>query len=455
MLNVLSKSYGGLLGPLEHAANGPPLYLWLEKCLVTGLGDYPWVWRLPALVASCLGVVVFVVVARRLLSPWGAVWAIGLFAFSDRLLWHTAEVRPYTIDVLVAAGVVAAWSWTGSWGPVKRLLLFTALCPPLLCLSYPAVFVCSALALVLLLDVRHSRRVATWLCFGCYLAALALTASWLATGPIRVQTLGMRVHGFEEAWIRQMPDWSSMAGVLLWPLVSVFEVLRYDLRPTGGMLGICAAGGAVWIIRNRGYRVALLLLGPLLAAMAAAYLHRYPCGCNRPILFLTPAAALLVGAAVPVVLRRGWGDPAPGAAAFPGVWLRRWCARLAGLTVLTLVLTPIFVSLYHIVKPWRRPDARGAAAYVLSHRRGDDMVVINAWDQLYFYRRFDPRWQCSTERLRQWEGTETRYWVTLNTSMLDDQLGRECVIGKGPWKVCAEKEFGELLVLLLERGAAK
>jgi hypothetical protein len=452
MLNVLSQSYAGLLGPLEPVANGAPFFLWLEKFLVTGLGDRSWVWRLPALVASCLGVVVFVVVARRLLPPWGAVWATGLFAFSDRLLWHTAEVRPYTLDTLIAVGVVAAWLGTASWGPVKRLLLFTVLCPPLLCLSYPAVFVCAALALVLLPEVRDSGRVATWVCWGFYLGGLAITFSWLLAGPIRVQNLGERACHWGRDWVGQMPDWSHLPGALLWPFVSVFEVLRYDLRPTGGLLVVFAVVGAVWLVRNRGYRVAVLLLGPLAAVMAAACLHRYPCGCGRPILFLTPVAALLVGAAVPVILRRCWGAPGLCAPAPSGAWPRRWCAGVAGLSVLALGLAPIFVSLYRIVKPWPRPDARGAAAYVLTHRGSKDMVVINSWDQVYFYRHFDSRWQCPAARLRQRQAPEARYWVTLNTSMLDEQTGREGVIGKGPWNVCAEREFGQLLVLLLERG---
>src|SRR5215471_14779449 len=39
VLNVLDKSYAGLLGPLSFSEAAPPLFLWLEKALAGLLGD--------------------------------------------------------------------------------------------------------------------------------------------------------------------------------------------------------------------------------------------------------------------------------------------------------------------------------------------------------------------------------------------------------------------------------
>ncbi|HVS38295.1 MAG TPA: hypothetical protein VMS17_22245, partial [Gemmataceae bacterium] len=448
MLNVLDKSYSGLLGPLEYAANGPPLFLWLEKSLVGWLGDSSWTWRLPALAASCLSLILFVPVAWRVSAPEGAVWAVGLFAFSQRVLWHTVEVRPYTIDVLVAVGVMAAWLYTASWGPVKRLLLAAVLCPLLMCLSYPAVFVCSALALVLLLEIRNSRRAAVWLSYGVYLAGQALTLFWLLRGPVRFQNEGMRASGFEDAWIRQMPDWSTPAGAARWPFMALFEALRYDLHPTGGLLLICAVFGAGWVIRSRGRRLALLVFGPLAAVMAAACLHRYPCGQGRPILFLTPAACLAIGAAVPVLLRWCWDGFARSGQLLVWATPRNWGGRTAGVILASLALSPMLACLYCIAVPQPRPDGRGAAAYILSHRRCDDWVAIDSWDQLYFYRRFDPCWLCPTQRLLKGEEAQSRCWLTINTMMSNYEADEQALTGRQSWDICERKQFGPLIVLL-------
>lgn len=453
MLNVQEKDCAGLAGPLLHAQSGPPFFLWLEKGLVTWLGDSPWVWRAPALAASCLGLLLLWWVARRLLPAAGAAWAVGLFAFSDRLLWHTVEVKPYTLDTLAAVAVLAAWLRTDAWQPVRRILLFALLCPPLCCLSYPALFVCSGPAGLLLWDAWRGRRLGIWFAYGLYLGVLAGAAAWLVQGPIRGQQQGLLAAGFD--WANHMPDWGSLAGACAWPLKAAFEVLRYCLRPTGGLLLGVAVVGAFRMVQRRQHRPAVVLLAPLLAAMVAAGLHRYPCGCARPMLFMTPAAALLIGGAVPPLLRRCRPSREAvgcGRAAWPPAW-QRWSAGVAGVTVLTLALAPMGLSLYRLAVPWVRADCRGAAEYVLSHRRPDDLVVMTSWDQLYFYRGLAPR--CCRGREGLGEAHGSRCWVTLGyPPYLAVDHGAPpgwTLTGRNAWAVVERKAFGELTLVLLER----
>ena len=107
VLNVIHKSFGELLGPLYASATGPPLFLWLQKSVTLGLGDGTYALRLVSLLASCLGLIVFARLARQTLAPIGAISAVLLVACSDRLLWHAAEARPYSSDVLIAVLLLA------------------------------------------------------------------------------------------------------------------------------------------------------------------------------------------------------------------------------------------------------------------------------------------------------------------------------------------------------------
>jgi hypothetical protein len=389
----------------------------------------------------------FFFAARRVLSPAALVWAVGLFAFSDRVLWHTVEVRPYTIDALAAVGVLAAWLWTGAWPPARRALLFAALVPPLLGLSYPAVFVCAGPGLLLLADAWKCRRVATWLAYGLFLGTAGATCAWLVLGPVRAQHQGMVSAGFD--WSNQMPDWTSPGKALVWPLSAVFEVLRYCLRPTGGLLIGFAAAGAVGLVRARRHRLAVLLLAPLLAAMAAACLHKYPCGGGRPMLFMTPAVCLLIGHSVPTFLggclRLGSGPPGAAKHFLGG---RRLGAGVIALAAAALVLTPMALSLYRLVVPWPRFDCRAAAEYVLSHRRPDDLVAVSLSDEMYYFRHLDPCWRRGRDGPATGDGT--RCWATLNLSL---QQGPPVGIlaQHEAWKVAERKEFGQLVVVLLVR----
>lgn len=452
MVNVLDKSYSELLGPLDNAANGPPLFLWLQKWLVTRLGDQAWVWRLPSLVGSCLSLILFYFIANRVLPSGGLAWAVGLFAFSDRLLWHTVEAKPYTVDTLMAVSAVAAWLWTERWPLVNRLLLFMFLCPLFLCLSYPAVFVCSGLGLVLLAKAWESRRVAIWLSFGLFLVVMGATCWWLLKGPIHAQAQGMRAAGFD--WKEHMPDWAHPGKALLWPLKAVFDVLRYCLRPTGGLLIAFWVAGIFWLVRAKQYSMLVLLLTPLLAAMICACLHRYPCGHGRPMLFMTPAVSILLGASIPIVLRRLLGGRAALASDPTHFSARswRWGARVAGFAVLICALTPMLMSLYRVAQPWPRFDCRGAAEYILATRKPDDMVAITSWDQIYFFRHLDPRRRVGTDTLTAGKGG--RIWVTINLAFPGSDAYQESLIGgENGWAVADRKELGLLVILCLEHAS--
>lgn len=450
MLNILQLSYRELLGPLMNAANGPPFFLWLEKILVSSLGDIPWVWRLPALIASCLGLLTFLFVSRRVLSSHGMIWAVGLFAFSDRLLFHTAEVRPYTIDAFVAAAMLAMWLRTESWQPLKRILLFACVCPFVVCLSYPAMFACIGPGLLLLGDAWRTRRIRVLLAYGLFAALLGATCLWLIKGPIHFQHQGMKDAGWD--WIYQMPDLSDpLKAVFWWPLSACFEILRYCFFPTGGFLCGFAVLGAFLLIRNRENRLAVLLLSPIAGVATAAFLQRYPCGCDRPITFLVPTASLLLGYAIPTVFkwfqRSGTSDDAEEVKPYAS-W-KRWSLRLAWLGTILLLLSPMIICLYRFVVPWQRFDCRGANGYILSHREPGDLVIINSWDQLYFFRNTDQGWW----RPRPWidQGEGHRCWITINLFFDHSDPPEKPFTGKNGWKVVERKEFDLLMVFLLER----
>src|SRR5579862_4515051 len=93
IVNVLEKDYAQLCGPLALTQAAPFPFLWLEKTAILCFGDAPWVWRLVPFLCSCGALLLFGFVARRLLSPAAAVWAVLLFACSDRILWHTAQAK--------------------------------------------------------------------------------------------------------------------------------------------------------------------------------------------------------------------------------------------------------------------------------------------------------------------------------------------------------------------------
>src|SRR5215212_9925659 len=88
IVNVLGLSFGEMLGPLLHAEAAPPVFLMLERVAALAFGDGEHALRLVPFLASCLALVLFACLCRRLLGPLSAALAVGLFAVSDRMLFH-------------------------------------------------------------------------------------------------------------------------------------------------------------------------------------------------------------------------------------------------------------------------------------------------------------------------------------------------------------------------------
>src|SRR5581483_5833814 len=171
VLNVLDKDYAEHFGPLYCANPSPPLFLWVEKAATGAFGDGTRVLRLFPFLASCGTLLGMVWVGRRVMKPRDLVWLVVLVACSDRLLWHACEAKPYAVDALVAVLLMLTMV-----GPGRRLagmfLLYALASPLLLFLSYPAIFLLAAAAMLWLPVLCRSRSVGAWLSYGLFVMSL-------------------------------------------------------------------------------------------------------------------------------------------------------------------------------------------------------------------------------------------------------------------------------------------
>ncbi len=366
IVNVLTKGYVELLGPLEFHNPSPPLFLWLEKAVSLTLGDDAYALRFPSFLASCIAMLLLAWVAGRLLEPRAAAWAVLLFAVSEQLSWHACEAKPYSFDVLAGVLLLALYAATRDQPLRRRLLLFTLPAPVLILLSYPAIFLYGGVLAALAPAVWRAKSASAWSAYG--LLAMTAAGAFLALllGPIRAQHDPV----LATCWTNDFAPWDRPWFVPVWTVLSTLEVGRYCCKPLGQTLVPLAGLGAVVLWRRGARGPAVLLAVPVLLALAAAFLHRYPYGGDRVMVFAAPAVVLLIGAATPPA----WD------------WLRRR-HRLAPAALALLFLPPVYAAGKAVVFPWATADIAGAAAYVNAHRRADDVVVGNEWTDLYYFRR--------------------------------------------------------------------
>jgi hypothetical protein len=428
-LNVLRNGFTSLLGPLLFAEAAPPLFLWVEKLVTLILDDGTYALRLVPFLASCASLVLLVPIARRLLRPRAVPWAVLLFAFSDNLLWHACEAKPYAVEVFCAVALLGVYCGARDWSLGWQLVLYSAIAPALIFLAYPGCFLCGGLLMALLPAVWRARRARLVLGYGLLTLVIGVSFLALLLGPIHAQ----RCPEMTSCWEDQFAPWEHLGKVPVWALASLLEVGRYCCRPTGQLLlGLAVVGGVLFWRREQRAVLALLTV-PIGLAFVAALIRAYPFGGTRVMAYAAPALVLLMGEG----------------ALFVMAWLGTR-ARVAVVPLVAVLMAPVGYAVYHVVFPWERADCYGASAYVLAQRRPSDAVAGNHWEYLYYFRSLGPA------LVDLWEPPAqpgARLWLV--TSGADEAHRRQMArVVPGSWQVLEQREFTRTSVFLLQRSAA-
>jgi hypothetical protein len=311
-LNLGARSFRRLLEPLSWDQNGPVLFLWVERALAVVLGVRELALRVYPFLGGAVLIAVFSLVAARLLPTRTALLATLSLVLSPLLIRYSNEVKPYSTDALATA-LVLLFTLRVLDDPFtqSRWLALTLAGVLAITASNPAIFAVAAsgASLVAATRIRYDPRLRTRaLVFGvvCAVAFIALYVVVLrsaATSPYLQRY-------FRDRLLRPgAPDFLDRARVALATTLTTAwqgdsSSLLAHMVP---VLLVFTGCGAVFLFRDRGLRVAILVAGPLMLAFCASAIGQYPV-VARTMVFAAPLLMLLVCAGVEGLLR--WIVPA-------------------------------------------------------------------------------------------------------------------------------------------------
>jgi hypothetical protein len=242
--------------------------------------------------------------------------AVALLAASFYPVRHANEVKPYAVDLLVAL-VIMAFGWRVWLDPRQGrrwAALIVAAAGGVWC-SYPAVFPAASVAALVGLRAWRERTPRALIWALTYM--LVLAGSW----SVMAATFALP-QARASAWLPGLSTWRGAFPPLAQPWRLPWWLLEIH---TGNMLAYPHGGhnfGSTptfllvaigsWALWRRPQRRPLLwlLLGPLVFALVAAVLRRYPYGTSaRIMLYMAPAFCLLAAEGA-VTLLRAWSRPA-------------------------------------------------------------------------------------------------------------------------------------------------
>jgi 4-amino-4-deoxy-L-arabinose transferase-like glycosyltransferase len=304
-LNIVNRGFGGLLLPLDNQQVAPIGFLFSERAIYDLLGMSEYSMRLLPLMAGIASLVLFHFWTKCVTSRLAAAIATGILAVSATAVRHSAELKPYSWDLLASLLVLVPVTLFILRKQRRWLVVLIVLTPVGLLMSYPAVFVLAGAFLMLPWTVGKGNRGGLLL---IVLFALVLAATVGVVWPVSVGQYRQTGEYMRAYWAESFPP-GSVLKLARWVVeIHIGRMFGYPLEGDApwcaGFFVLFVIGIVSWISKKRWVLTGLLLI-PFVLTLVAAALRRYPYGgSDRVAQHLAPAIVLMMGVGTAWLLER-------------------------------------------------------------------------------------------------------------------------------------------------------
>lgn len=414
-LNVINRSFGGFLRPLDFNQAAPPGFLALEKIAIAVFGNTEHALRLFPFLFSLAAILLFYQTARRVLAAWAVPVALLFFAVSEQLIYFSSQVKQYSSDVAVTLLIVLLGLHVESKElTARRIALLSLTGGVVVWISHPSVFtlagVGTTLALVALRKKQWVRLVKTAFCGAFWLASFAV----FYAVSLRQLSANQRL---DVSWMNKgtfMPlpptSWSDLG----WFLKTFFGMFSNpaDL-PFPIAAGLVFTAGCVGLFLKKKSHL-VMLASPLLFTLLASGLHKYPFG-RRLLLFAVPLLLIILVSGIEFIVERarpvawvigflivevllfqiGAGVFAIPSSRRPVLFIAisvvmiavsalsyitrkstLYARSLGAVILFCLLFQPVGGATRSAINPPIREDVRPVLAYVKDHRQPGDLIYV-------------------------------------------------------------------------------
>jgi hypothetical protein len=372
-LNIVHRSFGELFKPLDNDQGAPVGFLLLEKVVVTLLGNHEYALRLMPLVASILTLPLLYLLCRQFLSQPFAVIALIVVAMGEKQYDYSADTKQYAVDVFVTVALLLLAMLAignplhNAAGSRKGLIALAIGGALAVWFSHPSIFVLGAIGVMAVMESRSRtpRPSAVDLLGVALIWILSFGANYLLVLHRLSHSHFMQSFWTEADAFAPIP---KSIKALVWYKETFFAI--FESPCSLGFVGLSALVfvlGVGWLYRQR-KSAALVVLLPILFALAASMVHKYPFK-ERLILFICPLIAIFIGAGF--------------------AYLFEGQRRAVGIVALLfLLITPLNKTREYIHQPWLHSDMRSVVSLVAANRQpGDELYVYEFCYYPYEYYR--------------------------------------------------------------------
>jgi len=387
-LNIVKRSFSGLIQPLDYDQGAPLGFLWVIKAMETLLGNREYSLRLFPFLASCLGLILLWMLARQLIQPTGVVFALLIFGSSHYLVSYGVQVKQYTVDVTIALLLqLLALRLLRKECTTRDYMLLAGLGALAVWMSHAAVFILGGAGLVLIGVAAYKKDWGSALKFG--LASSFWVLNFAALYFIQYRNLAANAY-LTSFWADYFMPLSISA-----PLWAVDRLSGLFYNP-GGMSVLVPAllilllfgAGAISLAQRQPGWVWMFVLS-LILTLAASSLQKYPFG-GRMGMFAIPG--LLICASEGIELPRKLFKSRP---------ILGWAGTLVLFAYLTF--SPLNFAIEAALSPKMTENIAPTMAYLKTNVHEGDVIYLYRMS-IPAFRYYAPRY--GLENIQVFNGTD-------------------------------------------------
>ncbi len=366
-LNIIDRSFWGLLQLLDHNQGAPIGFLLLEKLVIQVFGQSEYALRLFPFLSGIASLFIFYEVAKHYVKTKAVLIALSLFAISGPLIYYSVDVKQYSSDVAIALLIYWATIHLRAKGSsIPRIVLLGILGALAIWFSHPAVFVLGGLLVSLTL---FSLKRKEWTTIGrMTIAYLFWALSLVAVYFISLHSLSQH-QALLNYWSGSfMPFPPLSLSEVKWFVTAFFRIFQYPggYRELPGIAALAFLIGCISMFSRRKERFLILMLPAFLVLLASGF-HKYPFS-GRLLLFLTPSLLLLI---------------AEGAEKIRDRTKHNW--PIIGIALVGLLFFhPVLSAGYHLIRPRTMEEIKPVMSYVRTHYQDGDVLYLYCYAQYAF-----------------------------------------------------------------------
>lgn len=372
-ISIVNRDATGLLKPLEFNQVAPILYLQIEKLFSNFLANTDYSLRIFPLTGFWISLLLFYRILKRYFrQPEVIAFGIALFAFNSVLIYYSSEVKQYMSDVMVTlimTGILIEKKmsantknfWLGLAGSVA---IFLSNIAPIILASIGIYLIAVNLSKGKLITRGQLLVFAFWT-----FTFLIYYLFFIYGHPARAYMLNY--WGAKTGFAPINPFQKSTYVYFFLKLKMLFtELLKFGksgflIFPVLSILGL------INLAQNKKFKLALLLLSPIVLHATLSMIHLYPLY-RRLVLYLAPIIILIITFGFQFVIQKS------KIYKFPKIFKS-----------LTIVLVMgIFAIFIQNGFPINRQEVKTAIQHIQENRTRDDKIYIHwfaKYQFMYYY----------------------------------------------------------------------